>query len=210
MFFGLDVGFLFVVVLLFGFISAKNQIVHLLKSESTLAFIFIANVLLYLPFFFMERYTWPGTTALSILTLVILFSFHQFNNRLLLMLSLILISLINLNFLYKEYNYAESEKPITNEIWKTKRELYLKRTVWLCDKNDKRLGLVKGMIYYNNGQYLGALFNEDKSTEEIKTELLKFKINQIITLSPLTKNQIESLSIKSKVFESSSISIYQI
>ena len=210
MFFGLDVGFLFVVVLLFGFISAKNQIVHLLKSESTLAFIFIANVLLYLPFFFMERYTWPGTIALSILTLVILFSFHQFNNRLVLMISLILISLINLNFLYKEYNYAEAEKPITNEIWKTKRELHLKRTVWLCDKNDKRLGLVKGMIYYNNGQYLGALFNEDKSTEEIKTELLKFKINQIITLSPLTKNQIESLSIKSKVFESSSISIYQI
>jgi hypothetical protein len=86
----------------------------------------------------------------------------------------------------------------------------LKRTVWLCDKNDKRLGLVKGMIYYNNGQYLGALFNEDKSTEEIKSELLKFKINQIITLSPLTKNQIESLSIKRIVFESSSISIYQI
>jgi hypothetical protein len=126
------------------------------------------------------------------------------------MISLILISLINVNFLYKEHNYAETEKPITNEIWKTKRELHLKRTVWLCDKNDKRLGLVKGMIYYNNGQYLGALFNEDKNTEEIKSELLKFKINQIITLSPLTKNQIESLSIKRIVFESSSISIYQI
>lgn len=209
MFFGLDAGLVFFINFLFGLFFNRKKLIQYISLESTLVFIFISNVLLYLPFFFMERYTWPGTIALSILTVLILFYFKDYMKKWFIILSMFLLLLINLNFLFKEFNYAFEEKSITNEIWKTKRTLHLKRTVWLCNKSDKRLGLVKGMIYYNDGQYLGALFMDEKKQTEINKELEDYKIDQLITLSPLSKNQVDLYKIKSKVLETSTICVYQ-
>jgi hypothetical protein len=210
MFFGLDVGFIFIIVLLIGFIKTKTKIIKLLKNESTIAFIFIANVLLYLPFFFMERYTWPGSTALFVLTIIIVSKIYNHNNNLIMLICFTFFIGVNINLLIKEIKYASPEKPITTEIWKSKGNLNLKRTVWLTSKEDKRLGLIKGMIYYNHGQYIGALFMEEKSSTQCKNELIKFNINHIITLKPLSKTKEIELEIKKILYKSATLCIYEI
>jgi hypothetical protein len=117
--------------------------------------------------------------------------------------------LLNTYLVIKEVNYAQSEKPIISELWKTRGELKINRSVWLCKKEDKRLGLVKGVIYFNHGQYLGALFSDEKNSSVIRNELKKFKINQIITLEPLSDNKKHELGLKNLVYYSATLNIYE-
>jgi hypothetical protein len=209
MFFGLDTGLIFLILLVAGFFSNKQIAVKTLRDEKELIIIFLANVALYLPFFFMERYTWPGSTALFILSILLFFKLIKTENNLIRNLFFSLILLLNSFLVIKEIKYAQPEKPIISELWKTNGELKINRTIWLCKKEDKRLGLVKGVIYYNHGQYLGALFSDEKNNEKIREELIKFKINQIITLEPLNENFKRELGLKKLIYNSNSLNIYK-
>lgn len=209
MFFGLDTGLIFLILLVVGFFSNKNILIKTLKDEKELIIIFLANVVLYLPFFFMDRYTWPGSTALFILSILLFFKLIKTENNLIRNLFFSLILLLNSFLIIKEINYAQPEKPIISELWRTHGELKINRSIWLCKKDDKRLGLVKGVVYFNKGQYLGALFLDEKNSVQIREELVKFKINQIITLEPLNEEKINELNLRKIIFNSYSLNVYE-
>jgi hypothetical protein len=182
MFFGLDVGTIFCALLLIAFFTHRKLVGSFLRAHLILLLIFFANLLLYLPFFFMDRYVWPGLISFYLLSVFALFYFPVLRKTVLILSVSAVFFLLNCYTLYKEYSYSLPEKPITEEIWKTRRGLKMDRTIWLCSKEDKRLGVVKGLIYYNKGQYLGALFYENNTPENIEEQVKKFHINTIVTL----------------------------
>jgi len=208
MFFGLDTGLIFLILLVVGFFRNKQIVINTLKENKELLIIFLANILLYLPYFFMERYTWPGSTALYILSILLFIKILKAELSPILNLFFTLILLLNTYLVIKEVNYAQPEKQIISELWKTRGELKINRTVWLCKKEDKRLGLVKGVIYFNHGQYLGALFSDEKNSLVIRNELKKFKINQIITLEPLSDDKKHELGLIKNIYQSTMLNVY--
>ena len=156
----------------------------------------------------MERYTWPGSTALLILSVLLFTKTTCAKNEYIKSMFFSSILLLNVYLLIKEINYAQSEKTVINELLNTNGKIKLDRTVWICKKEDKRLGIVKGVIYHNQGQYLGALFSDVSSSAKIKSELIKFNINQLITLEPLNENLKKELGLKKLVYNSVSLNIY--
>jgi hypothetical protein len=204
----LDTGLIFLILLVVGFFRNKQIVINTLKENKELLIIFLANILLYLPYFFMERYTWPGSTALYILSILLFIKILKAELSPILNLFFTLILLLNTYLVIKEVNYAQPEKQIISELWKTRGELKINRTVWLCKKEDKRLGLVKGVIYFNHGQYLGALFSDEKNSLVIRNELKKFKINQIITLEPLSDDKKHELGLIKNIYQSTMLNVY--
>jgi hypothetical protein len=182
MFFGLDIGSVFCILLLIAYVANRRMARFYFIQNSTLLLIFFANFILYLPFFFMDRYTWPGLISFYLLSIFALFYFPVLKKPFFIAIVAICFFALNAFTLYKEYQYGLPEKPITEAIWQTGQQLDMQRTVWLCDKNDKRLGLVKGLIYYNQGQYLGALFYTGNTQSTISEQLTKYKINTIVVL----------------------------
>lgn len=208
MYFGLDVGTLFLLLLIVGFIIWRKQTIEFIKQEKTLLFILACNILLYLPFFFMDRYTWPGVMALFLLFILLASKFELLTKKWFVSLTCLTIAALTCLMLQKEIKYALPEKPITTQIWNTKGELKLKRTVWLTNSEDKRLGLIKGVIYYNKGQYLGALFTDKNELGNNSCLLNQFKINHVITLAPMNDSLMTYYNLNQTIFKSDSLCIY--
>jgi hypothetical protein len=209
MYFGLDIGTLFVLLLIAGFIVWRKQSIQFIKDEKVLFFILACNIVLYLPFFFMDRYTWPGVMALFLLFVLLTYKFELQNKTWFITLSCLLIAALTCLMLQKEIKYALPEEPITNQIWETKGNLNLKRTVWLTDSKDKRLGLIKGLIYYNKGQYLGALFTDQSNLRDNSCLMNEFDINHIISFKPLDDSLKKQYDITETIFISDSLLIYK-
>lgn len=209
MYFGLDIGTLFVLLLIAGFIVWRKQSIQFIKDEKVLFFILACNIVLYLPFFFMDRYTWPGVMALFLLFVLLTYKFELQNKTWFITLSCLLIAALTCLMLQKEIKYALPEKPIITQIWNTKGDLELKRSVWLTDCKDKRLGLIKGMIYYNKGQYLGALFTDGFSSNSNLKNLNDFNIDFVISLNRLNDSIRKSLYLTNVIYQSDSLYIYK-
>lgn len=209
MYFGLDVGTLFVLLLIAGFIVWRKQSIQFIKDEKVLFFILGCNIILYLPFFFMDRYTWPGVMALFLLFVLLASKLELLTKMWFTSLSCLTIAALTCFMLQKEIKYALPEEPITNQIWETQGNLNMKRTVWLTDSQDKRLGLIKGLIYYNKGQYLGALFTDRANLAANREHLNNFKIDCVVSLVPIN-DSIRNELILSNVFHySNSLYVYK-
>lgn len=209
MYFGLDVGTLFLLLFLASLIAWCKKVVEFVSEEKALFFIFACNLLLYLPFFFMDRYTWPGVIALFLLFVLLAAKLDLLNKMWFKVISVCLILALTTFLLQKEIKYALPEKPIISQIWKTNGNLNMKRTVWLTDSEDKRLGLVKGLIYYNNGQYLGALFTDQSNLRDNSCLMNEFDINHIISFKPLDDSLKMKYNISETIFISDSLLIYK-
>lgn len=210
MYFGLDIGTLFVFLVIGSFFINRKQLFLFFKTEVVLVIILLCNILLYLPFFFMDRYTWPGVFALFFLFIILSSQFKLLNKNNFITISFFIIFSLNVFSLYKEINYALPEKSVTTAIWNTKATLNLKRCVWLTDSKDKRLGLIKGLIYYNHGQYLGALFTDNADANENNKILNEFKIDYLISLNPIINDTLkQEYGIASTVFQERELYIYK-
>ncbi len=209
MYFGLDVGTLFLLLFFIAFIVWRKKAVEFVKDEKVLFFILACNIVLYLPFFFMDRYTWPGVIALFLLFVLLAYKLELLNKWWFIIASVCLIFAITSFLLQKEIKYALPEKSITSQIWNTKGDLKLKRCVWLTDSEDKRLGLIKGLIYYNKGQYLGALFSDKASINANLKNLNDFKIDYVVSLAPINDSIRNGLILTNIIYKSDSLSIYK-
>lgn len=209
MYFGLDVGTLFLLLFFISLIVWRKKVVEFVKDEKVLFFILACNIVLYLPFFFMDRYTWPGVIALFLLFVLLAYKLELLNKWWFIIASVCLIFAITSFLLQKEIKYALPEKSITSQIWNTKGDLKLKRCVWLTDSEDKRLGLIKGLIYYNKGQYLGALFSDKASINANLKSLNDFKIDYVISLAPINDSIRNGLILTNIIYKSDSLSIYE-
>jgi len=209
MYFGLDVGTLFVLLLIAGFIVWRKQSIQFIKDEKVLFFILACSIILYLPFFFMDRYTWPGVMALFLLFVLLASKLDLINKTWFTILSCLSIASLTCFMLQKEIKYALPEEPITNQIWETKGNLNLKRTVWLTDSKDKRLGLIKGLIYYNKGQYLGALFTDRANLAANREQLNDFKIDCVVSLVPINDSIRNQLILTNVFHYSNSLYVYK-
>lgn len=209
MYFGLDVGTLFLLLFFIALFVRRKKTVEFVKDEKVLFFILGCNIVLYLPFFFMDRYTWPGVMALFLLFVLLASKLELLNKMWFRLASVCLIFALTSFLLQKEIKYALPEKTITSEIWNTKGDLKLKRCVWLTDSEDKRLGLIKGLIYYNNGQYLGALFTNRNTLEDNSCLMNEFNINHIVSFKPLDDSLKKQYNISETIFISDSLLIYK-
>jgi hypothetical protein len=209
MYFGLDVGTLFLFLFFIALIVWRKKAVEFIKEEKVLFFIFAGNIILYLPFFFMDRYTWPGVMALFLLFVLLVAKLELLSKNWFVLLSFGLIVGLAAILLNKEIKYTLPEKAITTQIWNTKGELKLKRCVWLTDSEDKRLGLVKGLIYYNKGQYLGALFTNQSTLGDNRCAMNEFNIDHIISFKALDDSLKKWYDITETVFNSDSLLIYK-
>ncbi|HEY1040286.1 MAG TPA: hypothetical protein VGF30_12810, partial [Bacteroidia bacterium] len=209
MFFGVDIGSIFVLMFISAFIVYRKGTRQYVTDNNSLFLVLTGNILLYLPFFFMDRYTWPGLLSLYIAAVILMFRFPLFKNKLLVSCIAFLFLGLNLFTAYKEYIYTLPEKPIIEAIWNSKQQIEMKRTVWICNKEDKRLGPVKGMIYYNKGQYLGALFYDVIKPEEIRHQLDSFNINTLITLDERADSVIRLLNSSTANYTSPGLRLYQ-
>lgn len=180
MFFGLDPGLIFFLLFLTAMVLARNQLKRFLADYNPLFLLFIANFLIYVPFFFMYRYTWPGAVAFMLLTVLLLERISAFHTVLIRMAVSGAMGLLVLLAFYKDYHYTLPEKKVLDPIWKTEGKLGLERTAFICLKGDMRLSLVGGLTYYNHGQYFGALFSNETPVEDIKAELKRCRITNLV------------------------------
>lgn len=208
MFFGIDIGSVFIILFFIALILYRKELRPFIVENNIFFIVLLANIILYLPFFYMERYTWPGLISLFLLSIFLLHQFPIFRNKIIFFLSLLSLLSLNLFSFYKEYNYTLSEKSITEAIWESNRKVELKRCVWICNKDDKRLKLIKGMIYYNKGQYLGALFYDVDSKERIKEQLNAFGINTLISIDKKADSLLTAYGIAEIKFNSASLQVY--
>lgn len=157
----------------------------------------------------MDRYTWPGVMALFLLFVLLAAKFDLLQKNWFTFSACISITALTCFMLQKEIKYALPEEPITKQIWNTKGDLNLKRTVWLTDSEDKRLGLIKGLIYYNKGQYLGALFTDKSTLGDNRCAMNVFNIDHIISFKVLDDSLKKRYDITETVFKSDSLLIYK-
>ena len=208
MLFGIDMGTVFILLFFTAAFLYRKEIKPFIIENNIFFLVLFANLLLYLPFFYMDRYLWPALLSLLFLSIVLLNRFPIFKNRFIFFTTLALFLSLNLFSLYKEYQYSVPEKPIIEAIWESNQQVELKRCVWICDKNDKRLGVVKGMVYYNKGQYLGALFYDVDSKEKLKEQLDAFAINTIISIDQKADSLLQNYGIVEVIYNNAPLQVY--
>ena len=210
MYFGLDAGSVFLVLCFAALTLARKEFRSFIKKYSPLFFLFMANVLVYLPFFFMGRYTWPGVAALVLLILLIQAEITVLRPVLVRACTLILLSGLFSFTLFKEYSTVQQDEKFVRAIWQTKGELKLDRTAFISKKGDLRLGLAGGVTYLNGGRYFGSLWFDASSPAEVKAELKRCRISNIVCFDPEAREFVFKTIENQVLFKTEGLTVFKI